>query len=196
MTEGRARQTKVIVDRDIGYTDHPAGQGHAAAVIPRKTGNARVNSRGGTTWVGRRGSQVLPVNQRLAGDDTPPFDGGVMVNRRSQSVKDLAPMDTLDDMNLKNKSPWWDTGNEIKPINIGDWPASGPQRPSLRLRTFDWRKGSQPNSNGYGMHTNIDFSDRTLAGHERMRRPQQDKLTVQRYRGQSFSSTTVVLGGR
>lgn len=158
-----------------------------------KTGTALNKSRGGTPWVGNHGSAVLPANDDLPEYKEVPFDGAVMVNRQSQAVRDLAPQDTLDDLVYKNKKPWWDTGNQLLPKNIGNWTASGPQRPTIRLRTFTWRKGSQGNLNR-GLHTNISHSPRTLPGREKMVPGRQNRLTIARFRGQSFSSTTQILG--
>lgn len=175
---------------------------YAAQVMSSNVSSDNDTSSGGTPWVGRIGSRggnrrgqiVHGLNPGRSRDDPRPFSGPAMVNRKSQSLRVLAPNETLDDLNTKNKSGWWHHGNEILPVNIGNWSASGPERPTLHLRTFSWRKGSQGNRNT-GMHTNIAFSPRTLPGRESMVARSQNRLTVARYRGQSFSATTQVLGG-
>lgn len=170
---------------------------------PRQNvGSDNDTSRGGTPWVGRRGSFVAPWNRRgrvgLSPDNPSkgpsPYSGRGMVNRRSFAITDYKPNNTLDDGVTKEKGAWWQHSNQSpKPVMLGDWPASGPVSPTLRLRTFTWRRTSQGQRN-FGLHTNIAWSPRTLPGRDSMVARQQNRLTVARYRGQSFSSTTEILG--
>jgi hypothetical protein len=160
-------------------------------------------SSGGTPWVGRKGSvggsinrarKIFGLNPDRPKDDPRPFFGTAMVNRTSESVRDRDPGNTLDDGVTKNKQAWWQHSNEGPlPKNIGNWTESGPVNPTLRLMTITWRRTSQGRRN-LGMHTNIAWSPRNLPGRESMVARSQNRLTVARYRGQSFSSTTTVLG--
>ena len=196
--------TRPNAGEDRGVPDNPTL--YARPVIgPRSNENVgtdRNTSRGGTAWTGRRGSFVAPWNRRgkvglnpsNPSDGPAEFKGPAMVNRRSMAVSDQTPMQTLDDGITKEKGAWWDYSNQSPlPVNLGDWPNSGPVSPTLRLRTFTWRRTSQGQRNR-GLHTNIAWSPRTLPGRDSMVARQQNRLTVARYRGQSFSSTTEVLG--
>ena len=179
---------------------------YARPVMGRNVGGDLDQSSGGTPWVGGRGSQRLPYNRgnptsRTGLKPSNPrsrqdaFTGEAMVNRRSMSVQDLDPMQTLDDGITKQKDAWWQHSNQSPlPINFGNWPAAGPVSPTLRLKTFTWRRVPFGRRNT-GMHTNIAFSPRTLPGRDKMVARQQNRLTVARFRGQSFSQTTQVLGG-
>lgn len=75
------------------------------------------------------------------------------------------------------------------------WTAAGPVPTLLNMRKRNLRPivgGSQ--SDRWGMHTNIPLQPRDLAGKNKMRPGRQSQLTVQVYRGQSYSSTTRVAG--
>lgn len=77
-----------------------------------------------------------------------------------------------------------------------NWTAAGPARD---LPTFRFNRNVRPivggsNQDLYGMHTNIENRGNQLAGKPRMRPAGQNRLTVQRYRGQSYSQTTELAG--
>lgn len=174
---------------------------YAASVMGGRMVSTNLHSsRGGTPYRAGIGSLENPRNVRfpqgLSPDrpNDPPnvYTQTAMVNEESNGDQIHAPMNTQDTMNTKVRSPWWDRGNEMLPVNIGNWSASGPQRPSLRLFVMNYRKGSQPNRNT-GMHTNPGVPTRDLRGRDVMQATPRARLTVQRYRGQSFSSTTQVL---
>lgn len=83
-----------------------------------------------------------------------------------------------------------------------NWTAAGPAK-SLPTTRFNrnWRPlVGGAHSDMWGQHTNIATGQRQeggqLAGKSRMRPAGINRLTVQRYRGQSFSQTTQLVGGR
>jgi hypothetical protein len=166
-------------------------------------------SSGGTPWrakvgsVGRGRVSVNTFGLRPADKDydtpfgdTPGDDA--MINRTSQSVRDIAPQNTQDRLIYKDKRAWYHhSKGPSLPVNIGAWDQSGPAPMSLRLKTFAFRDmAGWSGQRNEGLHTNIAFSPRTLPGRRAMTVRPQNRLTVARYRGQSYSSTTEVLGAR
>jgi hypothetical protein len=78
-----------------------------------------------------------------------------------------------------------------------NWTADGPSR---SIPTFRFNRNVRPLVGGghrdmWGQHTNIDAARQNqLEGKPRMRPARQSQLTVQRYRGQSYSATTQLAG--
>lgn len=73
------------------------------------------------------------------------------------------------------------------------WTAAGPARRIIKERNFTWRPiVAAPRYQG--LHTNIPIQPRDEAGRQRMQPRRQNRLTVQRYRGQTYSQTTKLQG--
>lgn len=77
-----------------------------------------------------------------------------------------------------------------------NWTADGPAKD---LPTTRFNRNIRPLVGGghrdmWGQHTNIVMVKNGLTGKPRMRPGQQNRLTVQRYRGQSYSATTKLVG--
>lgn len=76
---------------------------------------------------------------------------------------------------------------------MANWTAAGPARNTLRERNFTWRPiVAAPRYKG--LHTNIPIQPRDEAGRQAMRPRRQNRLTVQRFRGQTYSQTTQLQG--
>lgn len=162
-------------------------------------------SAGGTPWVSRIGTILNPrsfpghtgldAGRRKYRGNGGPFDPPPAVSIVSQSVQLLNPSNMNDKLLRKQRAPWLHTGDFMPPVNIGAWNASGPERPSLRILMMNFRRAAgwsgQANE---GMHTNPGVPSRTLPGKQAMVPRSQNRLTVARYNGQSYSATTQTLG--
>lgn len=133
--------------------------------------------------------------------------GGIAVARagrtgRPQDVMmlklDRNPSIANDTRITRTRIPIFRRGYYIPPAQAWmNWTESGPTRDII---TFRFSRNIRPivggsNQDLYGMHTN---PERTitdpLKGKPRMRPGRQNRLTVQKYRGQSFSQTTNLAG--
>jgi hypothetical protein len=77
--------------------------------------------------------------------------------------------------------------------NWVNWTAAGPIRRIIKEMNFTYRPivGAP---RWKGLHTNIPIQPRDQAGRARMKARRQNRLTVQRYRGQTYSQTTQLQG--
>lgn len=134
-------------------------------------------------------------NERNLSQGGPPYEGPVVTLRPGVSY-DRAPGNTNDTLIQYSRGPWFHQGYYIGPgQGVVDWTKSGPSRPSLHMwrRTWNPTAGWSGQTNE-GMHTMIPAQNPQLQqGKTPMQRYQRPFLTVQRYRGQSYSQTTKVL---
>jgi len=100
---------------------------------------------------------------------------------------------------FKSRGPYFTVGNLIAvadPIRATD---CGPERPRMHMATGTYRRmAGTSNTRWRGYHTYLDdtrqktLSQGTAKGG--MRAARQNRLTVQLYRGQTYSQTTRILG--
>lgn len=162
-----------------------ARPGYQTAVInrfPKNMGDERNNSQGGLAHT----ANIL---------DRPGWQG-----KYEGASIDRAPGNTNDTLIERTRSYMYRRPYYISPATASgnlNWTAAGPARdmPTTRFNR-NWRPlvgGSHQNM--WGWHTNPSGArDNKLAGKSRMRPGKQNNLTVQRYRGQSYSQTTVLAG--
>jgi len=74
-----------------------------------------------------------------------------------------------------------------------NWTAAGPIRRIIKEWNFTYRPVVAA-PRWKGLHTNIPFQPRDQAGRARMQARRQNRLTVQRFRGQTYSQTTKLQG--
>lgn len=129
-----------------------------------------------------------------------PFLGAVVGRPGwNNSIENANPAvsNTNDALIERLKGGWWHNPYYMPPAtgsgNIS-WTAAGPAPSMLNMKRITYRRlvgGSK--SYMEGLHTNIPHQPRDLNGKTAMRPGRQNQLTVQTYRGQSFSSQTQVL---
>jgi len=100
---------------------------------------------------------------------------------------------------FKTRGPYFTVGNVIAvadPIRATD---CGPERPRMHMATGTYRRmAGTSNTHWQGYHTYLDdtrqksLSQGTAKGG--MRAPRQNRLTMQLYRGQTYSQSTRILG--
>lgn len=125
----------------------------------------------------------------------PPFEGRIRDSRNvSQIDRGFAPGDTNDKLVNKSRGPWYHRPYYIPPPIPVNWTQAGPVRNELHMRTYTYRKESGESFQyREGMHTMVPRQNaQKQIGKERMTSARQNRLTVQRYRGQSYSNTTKV----
>lgn len=131
--------------------------------------------------------------------------GQVVGGRRP--IEYIEPPDKVFDTEIhKSRGPWFHTGNYIPRADPLRWTDAGPIRPEMHFWTFSWRRGSGQYGRALeGLHTMLPKPTKYRQGDEQrkqaapnrtiMRRPMQNRLTVQKFRGQSNSQRTQILGG-
>lgn len=77
--------------------------------------------------------------------------------------------------------------------NWVNWTAAGPIRRIIKEWNFTYRPVVAA-PRWQGLHTNIPIQPRDQAGRARMQARRQNRLTVQRFRGQTYSQTTKLQG--
>lgn len=144
------------------------------------------------------------ANGRTAAGGLPP-EGIVRGGR--PPIEFIEPPPTRFDSEVqKSRGPWFHTGNYIPLADPLRWTDAGPIRPEMHFWTFAWRRGSGQYGRALeGLHTMLPKPTKYQAVDEQrrqsqpnrtiMKRPYQNRVTVQRYRGQSYSQSTTVLGG-
>lgn len=149
--------------------------------------------------------KVTPyANGRTAAGGPPPE--GVIRGGRPP-IEFIEPPDArFDGQVQKARGPWFHCGNYIPLAEKIRWTDAGPIRPEMHFWTFAWRRGSGQYGRALeGLHTMLpaptkykqadEARRQTAPNRTIMKRPYQNRVTVQRYRGQSFSATTRILGG-
>jgi len=154
----------------------------------------------GTIYGHSRG--LVPVNPRVL--SRPDRNGvGRDTEGRLTGWRDRVPSIGNDTLIIRQRAYLW--RRQLDYIRPGDtpgnhsWVADGPIRdmPTTRFnRNVAQKPGAGLHSMAdWGLHTNIPTGQKignALAGKSRMRPAAQNRLTVQRYRGQSYSATTEV----
>lgn len=146
------------------------------------------------TIYGHSPNDVHPLTPEIL--DRPGWPGEVLIDK-----KDFVPGITNDELINREREYVYRRPYYIPPaLGPGNmsWPDSGPAKD---LPTFRFNRNIRPIVGGshavdWGRHTNIPSGQKNgdqLAGKKKMRAGKQNRLTVQRYRGQSYSSTTQVL---
>lgn len=101
----------------------------------------------------------------------------------------------------RQRGSYWRSGNYIPASEPLRWTDAGPIRMEMHQHTFTYRKWSGGSHSGRtGLHTGtpVPIESKRTKGSAKpatMARPRRTRLTVQRYRGQTYSSTTQVLRG-
>ncbi len=111
----------------------------------------------------------------------------------------------------RDRTPWYpsDARSGVGTAEV-DWTAAGPPRPELHMRnvtvrimagTSQTRAFANPKDPSVGLHTNPPFKPRgnllrAEAGGAVIRHGRTDRLSPARYRGQSWSQTTLEQGAR
>lgn len=99
------------------------------------------------------------------------------------------------------RGAYWRTGNYIPARDPLRWTEAGPIRPDMHMATYTYRRWSGgSHSDREGLHTGTPVPLTAARGKgsgkpRTMARPRRSALTVQRYRGQTYSATTRVLRG-
>lgn len=124
-------------------------------------------------------------------------------NYEGQTV-DFAPSRARDALIIRQRAYIWRRADYVKPGDTPgnhSWVDDGPIRdmPTTRFnRNIRPAAGSGlHDASDWGQHTNIPSGQKSgnqLKGKAAMKAGRQNRLTVQRYRGQSFSSTTQIVG--
>lgn len=102
----------------------------------------------------------------------------------------------------RRRGPYWRAGNYRPAADPIRWTDSGPIRAELHMDVFTWRRwsgGSHQDRTGLHTGTPVAMRSARTAGSNKpknMTRPRRNRLTEQRYRGQTYSATTQVIGGR
>lgn len=123
----------------------------------------------------------------------PPFSGRVLGAPGEDDINRPVYSGTQNDSSIrKDRGPWWHVEDVAPYPAHREFTAAGPVRPELHMRTFSYRKWSGGSHQSHeGMHTQIPKQQpQLLSGKETMSRARQNRLTVQVYRGQSYSQTT------
>jgi hypothetical protein len=101
---------------------------------------------------------------------------------------------------FKTRGPFFVTGNSYPIADTIRQSEQGPERPRMRMATGNYRKwGGNSNTQFGGFHTYMD--EQTAASKKQgqqkggMKGGRMNRLTVQAYRGQSYSQSTRVIGG-
>lgn len=125
-----------------------------------------------------------------------PFEGRVRGTRNIDRIdRGFAPGNTNDREINKTRGPWYHRPYYIPPGGFPiNWTEAGPVRNELHMRTYTYRRESgQSFQFREGMHTMVPRQQaQQQNGKEKMTSARQNRLTVQRYRGQSYSNTTKV----
>lgn len=135
-------------------------------------------------------------NERNSSTGGPEFAGPVGTHRVDVTHTRFMG-NSNDTLVVRDRGPWFHSSYYIGPgSGVVNWTEAGPSRPSLHLHRFNWRRvAGWSGQTREGMHTMIPSNNPQLqSGKQRMQRTSQNMLTVQRYRGQSYSQTTKVLG--
>lgn len=151
-----------------------------------------------------RSSAVLPyfdpqatydetiARRKQSAGGSPPVGRSVGGRRPIEYIGE--PDATNDQGITKMRGPWFHTGNMIPLANPIRWTEAGPIRPEMHFFTFSWRRWSGGAfQNREGLHTMLPRPG--LSTRHQMMARGQNRLAIQRFRGQSFSQTTQVLGG-
>lgn len=136
---------------------------------------------------------------RWAQDDGGPPQRGRLV-RTQRSAPNL---NTVEDNaeQTRMRGPYWTIGNVIPladPIRASE---QGPERPRMHMNTMEFRRWmGTSNTRFAGGHTYLDaqYTDSLMGGASKkggMRGTRMDRLTMQQYRGQTYSQSTRVLNG-
>lgn len=123
----------------------------------------------------------------------PPFGGRVHGAPGEDDINRPVYAGTQNDNQIrKDRGPWWHVEDVAPYPAKREFTKAGPVRPELHMRTFAWRQQSGDSfQSREGMHTEIPKQQpQLLSGKETMQRARQNRLTVQVYRGQSYSQTT------
>lgn len=149
---------------------------------PTDAGDMRNNSQGG----------LAPLPQVLS---RPGWQGHL-----EGSSIDRAPGNTNDDLITRTRGLVYRRAFYIAPATASgnlSWTAAGPAKD---MPTTRFNRNIRPivggsNQHMWGMHTNpTGTRDNALSGKPRMVAAKRSQLTVQRYRGQSYSATTQLAG--
>lgn len=100
---------------------------------------------------------------------------------------------------FKTRGPYFTVGNVIPvadPIRASD---CGPERPRMHMATGSYRRwNGTSNTHWKGYHTYLDETTQASMSQgtakSGMRAPRQNRLTMQLYRGQTYSQSTRILG--
>ncbi|MGH7240420.1 MAG: hypothetical protein ACREHG_10230 [Candidatus Saccharimonadales bacterium] len=133
------------------------------------------------------------VTNRLGDSPSPEIEVIPRFTGPNPSV-DRAPLNRNDTTEVKDLQPWFHDSYYIPPAQSQpSWTAAGPARHEMHISTFRLRQmAGKYGQNQEGMHTNIPRPVRS--GRIQMQAGRQRNfLTVQRYRGQSYSETTTTI---
>jgi hypothetical protein len=127
-------------------------------------------------------------------------ESGRLLGGRRGTEHVQGPVSVNDELTHRTRGPWYYAGNMRPPSEPIRWTDSGPVRLEMHMRTQQWRRWSGVFGQDLeGLHSGnplVQTQNRNKGSRKRaqMRAPRQNRLTVQRYRGQSFSQTTQTLG--
>lgn len=126
----------------------------------------------------------------------PPFQGRYRRTNRSVSANMIVAANSEF---WKTRGPFFTTGNSYPIADTIRSSEIPPIRPSMRMATGSYRQwGGNTNTHFKGYHTYLAEVNETAKsqGTQKggMRAARQNRLTIQRYRGQTYSQTTQVLG--
>lgn len=134
-------------------------------------------------------------NQQAGGQ---PFRGRRRGDR--PPIEYVQPPPTTHDMTIRReRGPWMHTGNYIPLAAPLRQTEAGPIRPDMHMRTHQWRRWSGgQHGDRTGWHTMLPNTEQRAerSGRTQQQRRTQGRLTVQRFRGQSYSQSTQVLNRR
>jgi hypothetical protein len=138
-------------------------------------------------------------NRLLDAPGGEPYQGGPFAHIEIEFVGGPdAPNVALD---FRSRGTWWRENHFIPPAEPIRWTDSGPSRLNMRQNTFSWRRGAGNSSTAnkfiFG-HTMLPqpYAPTFNRGANKayvMSQPHDNRVTVQRYRGQSYSQTTQVI---
>ena len=122
------------------------------------------------------------------------------LGRRGRPDYSMPPASINDQQMFKERGPWFHAANMIPPADQVRWTDSGPIRLEMHQATFAYRPWSGHFfQNQEGLHTMLPAEHRAklTKGSNKpyiTQRPRQNRLAFQRYRGQTYSQTTQVIG--
>jgi hypothetical protein len=104
------------------------------------------------------------------------------------------PQNSNTTLNARARGGYYRESYYIAPANGWvNWTAAGPIRRIIREWNYNYRP-VVASPRWQGLHTNIPIQPRDQAGRARMQARRQNRLTVQRFRGQTYSQTTKLQG--
>lgn len=140
---------------------------------------------------------ATPYGPRMVSSGGLPFSGRYRQMNESRQP-DGFEFNTLF---FKSRGPFFVSGNTYPIADTVRQSEQGPARPGMRMATGSYRKWvGNSNTHFKGDHTWLrdQVNDQRSVGTQKggMRGQRLNRLTVQQYRGQSYSQTTTVLGAR